>query len=668
MKLHPNIGNSVIDLKQILDNVNASIFITNREHNIIYCNKSQLDTMNSPAYEVIGKNLTDILHPQDIEQVLDNNNQVMRQNRHMTFTENLTIDNGTQTYVTNKSPYYQNDKLFGVIGISIAPAVPSDSKPISQNHDPLNIIQKISSLKPDAYDHQIATNHDPNLLMAYINTILDIMPASFFCYDKEDRLVACNNYQAKICGFKHRNDIINLKIEDIPGLDQNSIIQLTKNNHKVMSTSKTQVLTETGYGKTYRSYKKRITDTKNNPAGLVGIALDITDLTNAQRELKEERDKLHSISQAKTRFIMNISHDLRTPCAGIESLTDLLIAKNQDPDQLEYLHDIQSSIRQLTKILNQSIEFARHENGVVPINFTRFNISKLINNLITLYTPEAKHKGIAIEHNAQAQTNMFCSDSPRIQQIMINIIGNAVKFTNQGMIVINSKITKAGQLIITITDTGCGIETTYHEKIFDAFTRIQDSFANAERGSGLGLSLVKRLLTEINGDIKLDSKPNEGSTFTISIKQQSPSAQRKQLINTNSSIALLENELNLIEKGKYYKVLIIEDEPIAQKVNHALLKRYQCVVDIAADGQVALSKPLDIYDLIISDIGLPDIDGLDLARKIKARLKYMSKPVPPMIGLTAHLHAEDELHRRQEKNPFDFITSKPLTAEFLESL
>ena len=304
----------------------------------------------------------------------------------------------------------------------------------------------------------------------------------------------------------------------------------------------------------------------------------------------------------------------------------------------------------------------------MPINFTRFNISTLINNLITLYTPEAKHKGIAIEHNAQAQTNMFCSDSPRIQQILINIIGNAVKFTNQGMIVINSKITKAGQLIITITDTGCGIETTYHEKIFDAFTRIQDSFANAERGSGLGLSLVKRLLTEINGDIKLDSKPGEGSTFTISIKQQSPSAKRKQLINKNSSIALLENELNLIEKGKYYKVLIIEDEMIAQKVNHALLKRYQCVVDIAANGQVALSKPLEIYDLIISDIGLPDIDGLDLARKIKARLKYMSKPVPPMIGLTAHLHAEDELRRRQEKNPFDFITSKPLTAEFLESL
>lgn len=651
-----------------LEHIQANVFLTDLNHRVIYCNTAQLNCTNSTAETVFGKHLSELQPPDLAAKLIDNNNLVIEQKKKLNFAEYCSWQGKETLMLSEKSPFYHDGKCIGVIGIAMT--APNISHSLSQNQknkdlNDLELIQQIASLEAHPTRKKIFIEQNPGLLMRYIDTILDIMPGSFFCIDKNNKVLAANNYQAKIFGLKHRNDVINMHIKDIPGFTDEISEKVIKNNKQVLKSNQLLAIKEFACGKTFLSYKMRITDQKKQPLGLVGMALDITELTEAQAALAAEKKKLQQISQAKTRFLMNISHDIRTPCSGIAGLADLLHSTETCAEKREYLKDIKSSITQLTNLLNQIIDHSRYENGVIPIKKSTFSLKQLIDDIIDLYKPEAKQKNLSLTATCTIDGGNIYSDQQRIQQILVNLVGNAIKFTEHGSILINAQKNESDDAVtLSVQDTGDGIPEAEQQNIFEAFTRLSPSYANKKRGSGLGLHLVKELMNDLNGDINVKSIPGEGSHFSCRIPLNKPPT-IKSTLTKQTSAAYFSCGLNLKQTGNEKNILLIEDDLIAQKVNAFLLKQFGCKVDTAQTADEALKKNLSQYDLIITDIGLPDMDGFTLTKAIRKALNQ-NKPQIPIIGLTAHLNTG--CHQNATQAGLDWITTKPLTEKIIDAL
>ena len=398
-----------------------------------------------------------------------------------------------------------------------------------------------------------------------------------------------------------------------------------------------------------------ILDENGELVSIIGIDLDITERVRAEEELIKAKENAEHLAAAKEQFLANMSHEIRTPMNAVISLTNILLKTPLRQDQKDYLGAIKTSGDLLLVIINDILDIAKIEAGKMRLEKTDFNLSHLISSLIDILEPKAQEKEIKLtaarDENIQ---DILVGDTARLNQILMNLVGNAIKFTNAGEVRIVTKLLKEDaenvEIEFSVIDTGIGIPEEKLSSIFESFTQVGSENSRKFGGTGLGLSIAKRLVELQGGTLFVKSKPNEGSTFgfTLTYKKSTVKELDKQPLP----------EISIDPALKDLKILLVEDNRINQFVAKSAMAEWNYKIDVAENGKIAIEKlKSGSYDLILMDIQMPEMDGYDTTRIIRKDLKEKVKDIP-IIAMTAY--ASDKVAEKCFACGMNDYISKPI--------
>ncbi len=390
------------------------------------------------------------------------------------------------------------------------------------------------------------------------------------------------------------------------------------------------------------------------PFSMIGFALGCfiihiyivsIDRLAREKELEEAREKATKASQAKSSFLFNMSHDIRTPMNAIVGYTNLLEKNFDDVNKRnDYISKIKSSNAFLLDLINNVLEMARIESGKVTIETSPWDLNEFAQSLYSVFEAGAKEKNLKFTKKIEVNHPYVYLDSTKLKEICLNLISNAIKYTNKGSIdfevsEIDSPYPDYGMFKFVIRDTGIGMSKEFVPIMFDEFSR--DSRAKEIKGTGLGLNITKKLIDLMNGDVKVESEIDKGTSITVTIPLQISSKEMIQDINMNN----LKDE-NLSKKildGK--KILLAEDNDMNAEIAIEVLKEVGVTCTRAVDGQDAVNKlvenPHGTFDLILMDIQMPNLDGYGATEAIR-KLDDKEKANIPIIAMTANAFEQDK--------------------------
>jgi PAS domain S-box-containing protein len=368
--------------------------------------------------------------------------------------------------------------------------------------------------------------------------------------------------------------------------------------------------------------------------GLEGFILDCRDIT----QRKYDSEEMVRLQKAKEQFLANISHEIRTPINGIAGMADLLGQNASLEDRETYLNAIKHSSENLKVIINDILDLAAIESGKLRFEKIAFNLTDLVPSLIGTFAYQAKEKKLKLDYLIDEKLNrILLGDPVRLNQVLINLISNAVKFTHSGAIQINCSIERQQKdtcwVRIEVSDTGIGIPSEKLNTIFESFSQADESVTRKYGGSGLGLTIVKQLVELQLGKITVRSEEHRGSTFIVLIPYS---------IGKEASLrsTLAAKSLSINSEINQLSVLLVEDNDINRLYAKSILKNWHCEVDIAENGLVAIEKVKNnSYDIILMDIQMPVMDGYEATKAI--RLMHSPKNEVPIIALTANATKTD---------------------------
>lgn len=408
--------------------------------------------------------------------------------------------------------------------------------------------------------------------------------------------------------------------------------------------------------KTYRFLEFNAINLKNKE-GVPGFILDCRDITQRKKDAAE----LVRLQKAKEQFLANMSHEIRTPINGIAGIAGLLSQDHTQEEREMYLNAIRHSAENLKVIINDILDLSAIESGKLKFEKIGFNLTDLIPSLISTFTYQAREKKLQLSYKIEPKLNtILIGDPVRLNQILINLIGNAVKFTHSGSIDVLCELEKEQKQVywirLTVRDTGVGIPPDKLITIFESFSQADESVTRRYGGTGLGLAISKQLVELQKGRIEVHSKEHIGSTFTVLL----PFALDK---NNRSIKAQLENKSKKIESLiSNIKVLLVEDNDINRLYATSILKNWKCKVDVAENGLIAIEKlKNNQYDVILMDVQMPVMDGYDATKAI--REMNSPKNSIPIVALTANVTKQDV--EKCLKAGMDDYLSKPFTPEDL---
>ena len=373
----------------------------------------------------------------------------------------------------------------------------------------------------------------------------------------------------------------------------------------------------------------------------------------------------HKLAQAKSEFLAKMSHEIRTPLNGVIAAADLMAATQLNDEQHELLDTLRLSARTLLGIINDILDFSKIEAGRMVLETLPFTPTVLVEEVVSIMAPAAHSKGLTVRTELSSSLpHSVAGDPLRLRQILLNLVGNAIKFTACGEVVIRAMRLKKGEgqsawLRFEVQDTGVGIPPEKQAGIFDAFTQADSSVTRQYGGTGLGLAICKRLVELMGGQIGVYSQPGQGSCFWFEVPL--PVVQENAPEETTaqpSGSALNSHELDGV------RVLLVEDNPVNQKVAIRMLQKLGCVVELAENGQQALEKlERASYDIVLMDMQMPVMDGLTATRLLRQR-EQQTGHHQVVIALTANAMQTDR-ELCLEAGMDDYL-SKPLTLDALQ--
>lgn len=358
---------------------------------------------------------------------------------------------------------------------------------------------------------------------------------------------------------------------------------------------------------------------------------DINKREKLEKELVETKKRVEEASVIKEQFMANMSHEIRTPMNAIIGFNDRLIKTKLNDEQQEYVAAVQSSGENLLTIINDILDFSKIEAGMVTIEHIRFNLHELLQSVYNMFFFKAKEKNISLHLNQPKNIPEFLMGDPtRLTQILINLVGNALKFTNQGNIDISVEVIKDDKQNATVQfmvkDTGIGILEEKITEVFDRFTQAESDTSRIFGGTGLGLSIVKKLVELQSGTIGVESKKGEGSLFKFTIPYKKAPVLASKLKTSPEKIH------HSVVNDKI-KILIVEDNLLNQKLAAFMITDFGYAFDICGNGKLAVDKlKQDVYDLVLMDIQMPEMDGYEATGVIREKLMLNI----PIIAMTAH--------------------------------
>ncbi len=379
---------------------------------------------------------------------------------------------------------------------------------------------------------------------------------------------------------------------------------------------------------------------------------------NQRQQLKIAKAKAEESDKLKSAFLMNLSHEIRTPMNAIVGFSDLLTNPDtKKPERKQYAKIIQNSGKNLIEIIDDLVEMSRIDSNLIQASFGSFDLHKIVTSVYDSVAITNQNKAIEIRlsHPEALLQSNITTDGVKLNQILINLMNNALKFTKEGFVILDYEINKKEKRIkFAIKDSGMGISDEYQKKIFDRFTKINDTQTNVNDGLGLGLSIAKSYVELLGGTIMLQSQEGVGSTFSFEIPLEEDDTIHASTINF---------EEETLDLGQEEIVLVAEDDKINFMLIEKLLHNYNFKVLHAKDGleAVAMCKTNAEIDLVFMDIKMPNLDGYGAFEQIKA-----FRPSLPIVAQTSYSFSE-EIDKIKSLGFDDFI-SKPLDKQKLQAI
>ncbi len=380
------------------------------------------------------------------------------------------------------------------------------------------------------------------------------------------------------------------------------------------------------------STKKSVFINEGKEKVLVGIIRDITELKNTQQDLRKAKEAAEKANEAKSEFLANISHEIRTPLNSILAFAQLLNEQEQNLEKIEMLNAIQASGEILKALIDDVLDLSKIEAGKVNLKITPIDLRSILFESVERFKPMAKEKLISLELNIHGSIPEFLlGDRIKLSQILNNLISNSIKFTEEGFIRVVATMlsyTEGKALIkIEVEDSGSGIKEDFLPHVFDKFTQSEHTATKKHEGTGLGLSIVQKLVKLMGGEISVESKVGHGTAFTIVLTMEETKSESKTSGNLSKKDRL----------GK--RILVAEDNKMNQILFEKLLKTRNYNYTLVSNGKEALeAMDKSNFDLIILDMQMPELDGLEAAKRLKQSPIHRDTPI---IILTANALKSD---------------------------
>ena len=577
--------------KSLVDNLPHSVLIKDRVGRRVFANRQYLTIHQKTLDQILGKTDFD-LFPEDLARKFSEDDaQILRTAQVMHSTEEHQTPGGPRHWIDRiKAPLHDADG--NIVGVLV-------------------LFWDVTARERA----EQALDLERNLL----NALLDTIPDSLYFKDRESRFLRISRAQAGRFGLAHPEDAIGKSDADI--FTEEHARQAMADERRIMETGQPMVahverLTWPDRDDTWvSSTKMPLRDNEGRIVGTFGISRDITELKRTQDELSKARDIADAANRAKSEFLANMSHEIRTPMNAIIGITELLLDTQLTQSQREYLRMVYESGELLLTLLNDILDFSKIEAGRLELDCAPFEIRESLGNTLKSLALRAHNKGlelaISIEHDVP---KVLVGDVVRLRQIVVNLVGNAIKFTAVGEVVLNvrceSRIQDQSTLVFSVSDTGIGIPLDKHQRIFEEFEQADSSTTRTYGGTGLGLAISTRLVKLMGGSIWVESEPGRGSTFSFT---------------ATFSVADVPSEIvgsrTIVISDM--PALIVDDNATNRRILFDLLTNWGMKPTLASSAREAITLMQDAarddrpFRIGLLDVNMPEFSGFDLASWIR---------------------------------------------------
>ena len=665
------------NLSNMIEIMPASIYW--KDNHSVYLGGNKLMLQMAGVNDLIGKTDFDMPWKKYANHMQTTDKQVINLNALIEHQDSITIAGDKDVIMlSRKFPLTNPDgKTVGIFGLFIN---------VSSNNQLDDIIKKIDA----AESTNQALRKDKETAEITLQNIIAEMPCHVYWKNKNGVYLGCNNRQAKNLGFKCGSEIIGKTDFDLPW-GKHIAETFRKNDLRIMSTGKTEIIEECAQIDDQESIvlsQKTPTRNKNGIiTGILGISMDITDRKKLEAALNIAKEVAETANHAKTEFIANMSHDIRTPLTGVVGMSKLLEEGTNDPNQKQYAHWLGESGDQLLHMLTGILDVVSADNiNEHDLHEESFDLRRMIQDIIELERPSTLVKDInLITHIDETIPPYFICDHTKLHRILLNLVGNAIKFTQKGCVTIDVSYLEQRNthvlLQFRVLDTGIGIPLEMQDMVFDRFFRVTPSYKGIYTGHGVGLHIAQSYVHLLGGEIKFSSELGVGTTFyfNLSLKVGDEAPLDHSIIkpyaleltdkpNPVSGIKSADSSITATDLPQHApNLLLIEDNLIALRVLESIVIQSDCRFTSVMDGESALELAHNnTFDLIITDLGLPGISGIELTQKIRAFETSFSQKLTPIIGLTAH--AQGKVRDECLASGMNDVFSKPMNLDTLSSI